>query len=164
MWHFVAADRKLGYGDGRLVKPGVTYKVDCEPELCERGLHASKRLIDALRYAPGPVLCKVRLGGAVVHGEDKAAATERTVLAVADVSDILREFARKTAWDVWRQHHTTDPDDAKYGIVVRWLKTGDETLRSAAWSAAWSAAELAAESAANRRLTAMVRKAKWETK
>jgi len=34
-------------------------------------------------------------------------------------------------------------------IVVRYLKTGDESLRDAAWSAEWSAARSAASSAAS---------------
>src|SRR5690242_8594161 len=144
MWHFVAKNRKLGYKDGRAVKPGQTYTVDCDPILCESGLHASKRLIDALRYAPGPILCKVKLGGKIVHGDDKSVATSRKVLAVADVSDILREFARKVASDAWHKHFKR----GQHPDVDLWLSTGGEKHRSAADSAARSAARSAAESAA----------------
>jgi hypothetical protein len=171
-WHFLNEDRRLANGDGRKVKVGETYRVEGQPQLCHRGLHASKRLIDALFYAPGPVLCKVQLGGVVVHGDDKAVATERTVLAMADVTDILRAFARKTAAEVWFQHF----ERGEHPEVDRWLDSGgDEIARSAAesaarsaarsavWSAAESAVRSAARSAANRRLLEMVRKAQWET-
>jgi hypothetical protein len=187
-YYFCREDRKLRYGDNRPIVVGETLKVDCEPILCTQGLHASKRLIDALQYAPGSILCKVKLGGTVVHGEDKSAATERTVIAMADCTDILREFARRCALDVI---HLWDAPD----VVVEYLKTGNEDLRSAAgsaawstagsaagsaaWSAAWSTATYAARSAAtyaarsaakhaesakqNRRLAQMIKKAKWET-
>ena len=140
-WYFAADDRKLRYGDGRLVRKGATHKVDVEPELCERGLHASKRIIDALQYAPGSVICRVKLGGKVVHGDDKSCATERTYLAVIDGEKLLREFARKCAlkvihlWDAPR-------------VVKDYLETGDESLRAAARDAAWAAARDAARDAA----------------
>ena len=148
-YHFIPANKRLHYGDARVVKVGKTYKVDCKPVLCESGLHACKRLIDALGYAPGPILCKVELGGTIIHDLDKSVATERTVVAMADVSDVLRDFARRCALDVV---HLWDAPD----VVVRYLKTGDENLRDAAraatwdatWAATWDAARTAAWAAA----------------
>ncbi len=149
MWHFVAENGKLGYGDDRVVRPGKAYKIDGEPVLCKHGLHASRRLIDAVGFAPGPILCKVRLGGKVRHDKDKSVATERTVVAMADVTDILREFARKTAAEVWFKHFKR----GQHPAVDSWLDHGGDeaarsAARSAAWSAAWSAARSAAKSAA----------------
>jgi len=170
-WHFVGEDKRLGYGDDRIVRVGRTYKVQCEPVLCESGLHASIRLIDAIKYAPGQILCRVEVGGTIVKGYDKVVGTERTVIAMADVSDILGEFARKCALDV--VHLWNAPE-----VVVRYLKTGDESIRSAALDAARDAAAAAGAAAVaaavlarterdaarekqNRRLTTMVKKAKW---
>lgn len=173
-WHFLREGRRLAHGDRRIVVPGETYRVEGEPVLCQHGLHASRQPIDALQYAPGPVLCKVQLGGTIVHGEDKSVATVRTVLAMTDVTDILRVFARKMAAEAWFRHFErgTHPD------VDRWLEMGSEADRaaaraaaraatraaaeSAAWAAAKSAALSAAWSAANQRLLAMVREAQWE--
>ena len=140
-YHFINNNKRLGYGDDRIVKVGRTYKVGCQPVLCESGLHASKRLIDALRYAPGPILCKVELGGTIIFGDDKVVATERTVVAMADVSEILRKFARLCALDVI--HLWEAPE-----VVRKFLKTGDESLRAAAWAAARDAAWGAARDAA----------------
>jgi len=61
-WHFVSENKKLGYDDGRIVRKGRTYKVNCEPVLCKSGLHGSVRILDALNYAPGPILCRVEIG------------------------------------------------------------------------------------------------------
>ena len=188
-YHFLPEDKKLRFGDNREVKLGQTITVDCEPELCYSGLHASKRLIDALDYAPGPILTKVTLGGTVIHGHDKSVATERTIIAIADVSYILREFARKCALDVI---HLWDAPK----VVIKYLKTCDESIMYAAWYAvgtaiddddnnirsagsaamyaAWHALSSDASSAAreadwcvagrdkqNRRLEAMIKKANW---
>ena len=149
-WHFLREDRRLGYGDRRIVEAGETLTVDCRPVLCRAGLHASVSPLDALRYAPGPVVCRVQLGGTIVRGDDKVAATERTVLWMYDSSPVLRHFARACALDVI---HMWDAPE----VVIQYLRTGDESLRDAAraaardaaWDDAWDAARAAARAAAS---------------
>ena len=109
--------------------------------MCREGLHASKRIMDALKYAPGATFCRVECGGEIIHDTDKLVCTERTILWRVDATEILREFARRCALDVI---HLWDAPD----IVVRYLNTGDESLRDAAPAAAWTKQ--------NRRLTSMV--------
>lgn len=76
-WHFCQVDDsgtpRLGYGDRREVRVGETLRVEGEPVLCRRGLHASARLYDALGYANANelTLCRVTLGGTVIDGSDK---------------------------------------------------------------------------------------------
>ena len=150
-WHFSTG--KLGYGDGREIVIGETHKVEGPLELCACGLHASERIIDALQYAPGPMVYKVRLHGKILRGDDKACATQRSYLAGFDATDILRLFARQCALDVI---HLWDAPD----VVKRYLETGDESLKDAARAAAWAAARdvawAAAGDAQNTRLLAMV--------
>src|SRR3990167_8949717 len=93
-WHFADSNEKLRYDDGRKIKIGVTHKVKCKPVLCKIGLHASKTVYEALQYAPGNILFRVKLGGVVVHDDDKSVATERTYLERIDAEPVLREFAR----------------------------------------------------------------------
>ena len=160
-WHFVAENKRLGYGDNRIVKPGITYKVEkTRPlKLCSYGLHASKRIIDALNYAPGPIVCRVELIGETLHDTDKAVAYERRVIAMIDATDILRKFARLCALDV--VHLWNAPE-----IVVKYLKTGDESLRDAARVAArvaaWDAAGAAARDAAWDAARGAARGAAWD--
>jgi hypothetical protein len=92
-FYFATQDRKLRYGDDRPIVVGETHTVDCKPIPCEQGLHASKRLIDALRYAPGGVLYLVELSGEIVETDDKACATERKYLAEFDLSNVLFKFS-----------------------------------------------------------------------
>lgn len=129
-WHFSTQGRTLGYGDDRLIEPGVTHTVECEPFVCEDGLHASRRILDALTYAPGPYIWRVELGGQLSHGLYQSAATERTYLWGLDATDILPDFARRCVLDAI---HLLD-DAPK--VIVRYLKTGDPEMRATAEAAA----------------------------
>ena len=100
-WHFASADLRLRHGDEREIRVGETLTVELPIELCERGLHASVRPLDALNYASGPIACRVRLSGQVIAGEDKAVATERTVLGMVDGRHVFSAFIRYTL--VYRQ-------------------------------------------------------------
>ena len=121
-WHFIDEDRRLGYGDGREVKAGVTHKVDCEPELCRRGLHASIRAIDALEYGGGSVVSRVEVSGKIVKGKNKLVGTERTYLWVADATDVINEFL---FWLALKYAHIYNMPD----VIINYLETRDESLR-----------------------------------
>jgi hypothetical protein len=172
-WHFLDATRTLRYGPRAPVALGATLRLPdgATPELCVRGFHASLRALDALPYAPestGLVLCRVRLGGTVVHGSDKLTASERTVLAWVDADPILHEFA---CWCVEAAlygasfHAPVDPRSLRALQVKRAWMRGDATdaglaaardaacdaasaACDAASAAAWSAASAAARAAA----------------
>jgi hypothetical protein len=120
----------------------VTLKHKGKLELCASGLHASERLIDALEYAPGPILCRVQMGGTIKKESDKLVARQRTILWRIDSTDVLRKFARQCALDV--AHLWNMPP-----VVRQYLETGDESLRAAASDAAWAAAGAAAGAAAS---------------
>jgi hypothetical protein len=130
-WHFVGDTLR----DGRPIPAdGVTLKHKGKLELCASGLHASERIIDALKYAPGPILCRVQMGGTTKKESDKLVARQRTILWRVNSTDVLRKFARQCALDV--AHLWNMPP-----VVRQYLETGDERLRAAASSAAWAAAK-----------------------
>ena len=138
-WHFIGTSLR----DGRpLPADGETLRHDGDLIMCEQGLHASIRIIDALTYAPGHTICRVKVSGHETQGhEDKIVCRERTILWRLEVEPVLRKFARLCALDV--VHLWNAPD-----IVVRFLKSGDEGIRDAARDAAWDAARDAARAAA----------------
>ena len=140
-WHFLANDRRFGHDDGNIAAPGYVYSVEGPIKLCEWGLHASERAIDALQYAPGNMIGRVVLSGEIIRGDDKLVATHREYLWIADAEETLRSFTR---WSALQVIHLWNAPD----IVRRYLESGDKSLRSAAESAAESAANLAANSAA----------------
>jgi hypothetical protein len=137
-WYFSEKSRKLRYGDDRAIEISKTHRVRGELALCEHGLHASVRPIDALSHAPGPIVYRVKLHGEILQGDDKACAKARTYVAGGiDASEELRSFAR---WCALQVVHLWDCPP----IVKQYLETGDESIRAAARDAAWDAAMAAA--------------------
>ena len=152
-WWFAPKSKKLTNGDNRKITIGCTHKVTGRITPCSNGLHLSKRSIDALAFAPGPVVYKVKGSGTIVpHNNpvaNKYACSERTYISGGiDCTDVLKSFAKRCALDVI--HLWKAPD-----IVMEYLKTGKEESRaasrliawdatnsiegSAAWNAAWDA-------------------------
>lgn len=159
-WHFAPDSGHLRYAPETpetLIVPGRTFRVDPEKlHACNHGLHASARITDALRYAPGSTISRVTLGGKIVRRDNKLVASERTHISVlpATMGDtVLRDFARRCALDAI---HLWDAPD----VVLRYLRTGDDALRTvardavrdavrgAAWDASWGVARDAAWAAA----------------
>ena len=145
-WHFVGKALRDG---GSIPADGEWLTHDGPVKMCRSGLHASKRIIDALQHAPGSTICRVECSDVVEVGTDKLVCRKRRILWRVDGEELLRDFARRCALDVI---HLWDAPD----VVVRYLKTGDESLRdaaraaarAAAWDAAWAAAGDAAGAAA----------------
>jgi hypothetical protein len=144
-WHFVGEKLR----DGRPVPAdGVTLEHDGPMEMCKSGLHASKRIIDALQYAPvnrahpeyctpGRIsICRVRCAVEVEHDNDKLICRERTILWRVNGENLLRKFACKQALSV---AHLWDMPQ----IVREYLETQDDSKRAYAYTAAHSAAAAA---------------------
>ena len=138
-WHFASTQMRDGTP---LAAPGGIERYDGVVEMCVSGLHASRLLMDALRYAPGTLLRRVECIDPV-EGHDKLVCYERRVLWECDMTAPLRLFARRCALDV--AHLWPMPD-----VVREFLMTEDKAL--AAWAAAeaaeaaeaaWAAAEAA---------------------
>jgi hypothetical protein len=145
-WHFLRDDRRLGYPPHRLVEVGQKLTVKPPLELCKWGLHASKKAIDALNYAPGSIACRVELSGEILEGDDKVCATERTVLKMVDATNVLHEFACWCAEQALLQEREAgrEPDPRSWAAIEakrKWMR-GEitdselEAARVAAWDAA----------------------------
>lgn len=149
-WHFLPEDKCLRWGTREKVYSGKKYKVEGKLELCKFGLHASKKVLDALYWAPGPIVCRVKLSGEILEGKDKACATERTVIKMADATKVLHEFACWCAERALKKERKAgrEPDKRSWNAIKvkrLWLKgkaTKEESdaASDAAWSAAWSVA------------------------
>ncbi len=156
-WHFLNDEGTLRRG-GLKVTPGLTLRMRGKLVMCERGFHASVKSIDALQYAPGSMLCRVKLGGEIIEDTDKVVASERTVLWMADATNTLHEFAcwcAENALNLIREKGQ-ELDPRSWGAIEakrKWLRgeITDEELdaaRGAAWDAARGAAWDAARGAA----------------
>ena len=173
-WHFLREDKKLNYPPHTLVEAGETYTAEGDLKLCANGMHASVRAIDALKYAPGAIVCRVELSGGMLEDTDKLCSRHRKVLWMADATNTLHEFACWCAEQALLKEREAgrEPDARSWAAVEakrKWLKgeITDEELyaaqyaawdatRSAAWSAAESAAWSATRSAQNEQLEKML--------
>jgi hypothetical protein len=88
VWHF--SNGKLSNDRDDKIEPGLS--LACNPdgiELCVYGFHGSKRITDALGYAPGSVLSYCEVGGEIIESDDKIVASIRRHLIVVDVERTL---------------------------------------------------------------------------
>ena len=166
-WHFLPADERLQFGRHSKVRGGQTLRRDPNKlALCNYGLHASVQPLDALDYAPGPVVCLVRLGGRIIEDADKCVASRRTVLWMTNAERELRLFAcwsvrntplhdGRTVWDLLTDKRSktavevaeqyadglaTDKELDAAGDAAR--DAAGDAARDAAWAArgaAWDA-------------------------
>lgn len=163
-WHFLREDGTTGYGNRKPV-PGKLMHCRGELVLCENGLHASRRAIDALYYAPGPIVQRVELIGVRIDDTDKSCARTRRCLWIADAERTLHEFAVWCAERALQAERKAgrEPDARSWEALAvkrRWLdgQATDKQLhaaRAAVWearAAVWEAqaADLAADWAAAR--------------
>ena len=149
-WHFT--NGALRNGDP-IPADGEVLRWDGDCVMCESGLHASERIIDALKYAPGNMIHRVECDGIEDTHDDKLVCRARTILWRINGETLLRDFARQCAFDVIQLWEAPR-------IVRDYLETGDESKRAAARAAAWAAAGGAARAAQNERLEKMVREAR----
>ena len=151
-WHF-CKDWKLR--DGQKVEVGKTYSVKGELIMCQHGLHLSERILDALNYAPGNIICRVEGWGDVKKDIDKLVCRHRTVLAAIDGEKLLHEAAcyfAETALTVAKIKDERCWNALKVKRLSLKGKVTDKELTAAsaaAWDAAWDAAGAAAGAAAS---------------
>jgi len=65
-WHFLRVDKKLGYGDNRLVSLDDLIAVDPDKlDLCHFGLHGSVKILDAISFIgwENAIVCRLNLVG-----------------------------------------------------------------------------------------------------
>ena len=86
-WHFLDDEGKRR--DGLVEEVGKTYHIDGDLLMCVRGLHASRRILDALQYAPGAIVQRVACWGKADEQDDKLVCRHRKVLWQKDITTIL---------------------------------------------------------------------------
>lgn len=141
-WHWCRSDRRLELGHGQVIHAGGVYEVDGPVALGVRGLHGSRSAMQALGYASGHVICRVRLSGEVHEGTDKLAASRREVLWWADGASTLHRFAIWCADTSLARHEARgsrlDPRLREaLAVKLRWLDgTASRNLVAELWAAA----------------------------
>jgi hypothetical protein len=146
-WHFLKAGGFTGEGNLKVVE-GETMRVNGEIKFCHSGLHFSVKALDALNYAPGPIVQRVWVPDDSILGDDKGVARERKCLWMYDATNILHEFACQCAEAALMIADVDDERSWNAIHVKRELLAGRATdadlaaaraaARAAAWDAAWA--------------------------
>jgi len=161
VWHFIRADHRTGKGLLK-VEVGQTLTVEGPLELYKHGLHGSRKALDALYYAPGPVACKAEIWGDIIEGVDQLCGRYRKCLAMIDATYILHEFGCRCPERALTREREMgrEPDPRSWAAIEakrKWLRgeIGDTELAAAraeaidaVWDAAWAGAGAAARAAA----------------
>lgn len=149
-WHFAKIDGdgtpRLRYGDNREVKVGETIKVNpAHIEVCIFGLHASKRIEQAIEFTHASAdyaLCRVKLGGRVIHQTaadpsnplaNKGVASERTVLAMwsrQEFCQVVRQALAPILLKAIKRHWKDAPE-----AVTEYIANPTEEGQAAAYKA-----------------------------
>jgi hypothetical protein len=172
VWHFIRADHTTGEGLLK-VEVGQTLTVEGPLELCQHGLHGSRKALDALYYAPGPVACRDEIWGDLIEDTDKLCGRYRKCLAMIDATTILHEFACLCAERALTREREMgrEPDPRSWAAIEakrQWLRREIDDAKlaaaraaaeGAAWDAAWAAVRAAAGDAASDAASAAVRAA-----
>jgi hypothetical protein len=110
-WHFLPADMKLEYGDGRKAEVGKTLSIDKNAVVrcCSTGMHASERPSQAAVHGKGPVLCRVEVSGDIEDRVDKFAGRSRKVIAfrkltIKDIKAVIKGIDVKVYGDTLSDH------------------------------------------------------------
>lgn len=103
-WHWLKVDKRIrNYGREPLSKsqlknyeaaPGYVYTETDSVYLYVSGLHGCIDLLDSLRFAPGPVVCRVKMWGDADTDIDQLAARHREIVWMGDATRVLRNFQR----------------------------------------------------------------------
>jgi hypothetical protein len=118
-WHFVSSTGLLR--DGQKLECKL-YEWDGQLKLCKAGFHGSVRALDALKYAPGPLVCQVKSSGKILHDIDKYVSNRREVLWYADAAKALHTFAYDEAERALSALADPDPRSlAAIAVKRRWI-------------------------------------------
>ena len=100
-WHFLPGDgTKYAYKFQPVKPDGVPFTVRGRIVPCSNGLHASTRLYDALGYAQGATLCRVKCEIDIVKQSDKLACRKRTILWRLDRDEFSNILYETIVWCV----------------------------------------------------------------
>ena len=91
-WHGCRADGTTRYLKVKEIV-GVKTLLAGDVELCKNALHGSMRAVDMLQYSEGLWIKRTLHEGTILHDADKFGSSERTVVAEADATKLIVDWA-----------------------------------------------------------------------
>jgi hypothetical protein len=131
-WHFLPRNRRLANLGGKQLEPGDVVEHDGPMELCRCGLHWSERIIDAIKYAPGPWCCRIEASGETVFGDEKSISRRRKILWMVDTTDLVLDWFADVQEDwilMLQEYGKSWPELDRYGEMCSQYREGNATTR-----------------------------------
>jgi len=152
-WHGTRADGTTKHLKIKEVV-GVKTLLAGDVELCKNALHGSLRAVDMLRFSEGLWIKRTLHEGTIIHDSDKFGSSERTVVAEADATKLIVDWAFWCADRAVRIHAVAALRQAGMNIEAEKLAslkviTDKKSAFAAANAADGTDAANAASSAAN---------------
>ena len=154
LWKSLSAGLNSYHGQKKW-KIGKWYKCRGELEMCNKGFHASERIIDSMQYVPLECLAKVEVRGKHIDYDDKQCWQGMKIIQAWEWTQkdsvALSVYAAELVIKNFETRHPSDKRPRNAIEAARaWLKNPTKINRSTAKSAAESARSAArsAESAA----------------
>ena len=146
-YHFMREGLRSGAGEEPAWTLGEERSIEGEIVLCQHGYHSSPTLLDALQYAPGPIACLVEISEPEAQDEAKYVSRTRKLLAFADVSKELRQFAIDCAERalIREREQGREPDERSWKAVEAARAFLHEEITSEEIEAAQAAAQAVAQ-------------------
>ena len=163
VWHFLRQNWETNSGSIK-TKVGDTYHVEPPIKICSRGMHGSRKVLDALGHLAGPILTLCEVWGEFAEQSGKIVAEYRRPLWGKDISTELNEWACCNAEVALL---VAEIEDSRCWEAIEakraWLRgeISDKEL-AAAWAAARDAAWDAARAAAWAAARAVAWDAAWD--
>jgi len=143
-WHFVGDTLR----DGKPIpQDGIWLHHLSTCVMCESGLHASRRILDALVYAPGATICRVECADIVGEEKNKLVAKSRKILWRINGEEVLRAFAEQLSLSSLSPRvprHPVGRFVIKDSTLV-WYKAGPSSwsaancaVRNKCWGVCWN--------------------------
>lgn len=126
-FHFLPSDRRLRFGDNRLVEAGKTYSVAysqkvgdtilTKPKVGVSGLHCATHISSALTLAPGFSLCKVKVSGSVSSAFNLYAGKHRKVFWIKDAEEATKKACLVLVTKINMKFYPQLAGEAEYAYV-----------------------------------------------
>lgn len=108
-------------GGQAIPEDGHVLRYDGEIVPLQTGLYVSERILDALPYGRGAIVCAVELGGVAMRWPDKVVGRQRVILWRKDCHRVFRAFAR---WCALRSLCLATLPQETLSVVERYLVDG----------------------------------------
>ena len=113
-WHILPSNKKLNFKDDRLIRDNIWYSVKGNLDLCCCGLHASKKIKDAVgnwnyndvgHGDENGYICRVVVKDNVIYGNEKFCGRSRKVLWKIQIRELSNYYTFSRYYKIYIENN-----------------------------------------------------------